>query len=129
MVTCRIVPLAASGDRSNPSKADTKGFCFAPSAASGILTPSHFEAQATMSDLSLSIDRFEGREKQLAVLVSDAGEEIVMPRRLLPKECKAGDVLTVAIERDVAATDKVAQRARQIQQKLKRSDPGGDVKL
>jgi hypothetical protein len=58
--------------------------------------------------LSLSIDRFEGDRKQIAVLLTEDDTPINFPRPLLPKGAKAGDVLTLQIERDTEATKRVA---------------------
>ena len=49
--------------------------------------------------LRLSIDRFEGDRKQVAVLLTDDGTPINFPRALLPKGARAGDVLTLQLER------------------------------
>jgi hypothetical protein len=78
---------------------------------------------------SLSVDRFEGVEKSIAVLLSDAGEAINLPRSLLPPGTGAGDVLTLTIERDARATRDLAEETRQVQRKLAEGDPGGDIRL
>ena len=62
----------------------------------------------------LSLDRFEGKDKSIAVLVTDDGESINVPRSLLPPSAKAGDVLTLSLERDAEAT-----------RKARRGDPQG----
>jgi hypothetical protein len=77
----------------------------------------------------LTIDRFEGDKKQVAVLLSDDGTQINFPKALLPKGAKAGDVLLLSIERDTDATRKTAQETRAVQNDLKKTDPGGDIKL
>ncbi len=79
--------------------------------------------------LSLSIDRFEGKGKQIAVLVTDDGDIINIPKSLLPPNSRPGDVLTLSLERDTQATRDVADQTRQVQDKLSQSDPGGDIKL
>lgn len=76
--------------------------------------------------LRLSIDRYEG---DLAVLVTDDGRQINVPTDLLPDGCKAGDLLNVTIERDPGATKKLKAATRAVQAKLKKRDPGGDIKL
>ena len=53
---------------------------------------------------TLSIDRFEGSKKEIAVLVTDDSRSINLPRWLLPKDAKAGDVVNLSIERDVKRT-------------------------
>jgi hypothetical protein len=77
----------------------------------------------------VSLDRFEGRNKSIAVLVTDEGEQIHVPRSLLPSGSKAGDVLSLTLERDPEATKNLAEETRQVQQDLKKIDPGGDLKL
>lgn len=79
--------------------------------------------------MRLSIDRFEGDKKQVAVLLAEDGTAIHFPRSLLPKGVKAGDLLTIRIERDSEATRKLADRTRKVQDELTRTDPGGDLKL
>src|SRR5262249_42129415 len=79
--------------------------------------------------LSLSIDRFEGDKMDLAVLLSDDGDPIHVPKKLLPKGAKAGDVLAVTIERDEAATRAVASKTKAAQDDLRKTDHGGDIKL
>ena len=48
----------------------------------------------------LSFDRFEGKGKQIAVLVADDGTTVNMPKALLPSGAKPGDVLTLSLEID-----------------------------
>ena len=79
--------------------------------------------------LSLSVDRFDGEEKSIAVLLTDDGDAINMPRSLLPQAVKPGDVLTITIERDAEATRKLADETRNVQRKLSQGDPGGDIRL
>jgi hypothetical protein len=80
-------------------------------------------------NIQLSIDRFEGDKKQVAVLLTGDGTLIIFPRALLPKGVKAGDVLSFTIEKDNEATKKVAQDTRVVQADLKKTDPGGNIKL
>ncbi len=79
--------------------------------------------------LSLSIDRFEGKGKQIAVLVTDDGGALNVPRSLLPPDSKPGDVFTLTLERDARATREVADQTRRLQDRLSQGDPGGDIKL
>jgi len=79
--------------------------------------------------IRLSIDRFEGDRKQIAVLLTDDGEQINWPKKLLPRGTKAGDILAFEIERDLEATKQVSEQTRQIQEELKHRDPGEDLKL
>ena len=77
----------------------------------------------------LSLDRFEGKKKTIAVLVTDDGQTINLPRALLPEGAKAGDILALTLERDLEATRNVAEETHQIQKDLEKTDPGGDIKL
>jgi hypothetical protein len=77
----------------------------------------------------LSIDRFEGKGKQIAVLLTDDGDTLNFPKSLLPAGCRPGDVLTMTLERDAGATRQVADETRQVQGRLAERDPGGDIKL
>ncbi len=45
----------------------------------------------------LSFDRFEGKSKQIAVLVADDGATVKVPRSFLPAGAKPGDVLTLSL--------------------------------
>jgi hypothetical protein len=79
--------------------------------------------------IRLSIDRFEGDRKQIAVLLMEDGEQINWPKKLLPRGAKAGDVLTLSFDRDTEATRQVAEQTRKVQDELKETDKGGDIKL
>jgi hypothetical protein len=79
--------------------------------------------------IRLSIDRLEGDEKQIAVLLAEDGTTINFPKALLPKGSKAGDLLTLQIERDTKGTRKLAAATHKVQVQLKKSDLGGDVRL
>jgi Protein of unknown function (DUF3006) len=79
--------------------------------------------------IRLSIDRFEGDKKQIAVLLAEDGTAINFPKALLPKGARAGDVLTFQIERDAGATRELTDKTRKVQDQLKKSDPGGDIRL
>lgn len=76
-----------------------------------------------------TIDRFEGRDKERAVLVTEDGETLSMPRSLLPDDCEAGTVVSITIEADAVATASLRDEARSLQKELGRTDPGGDVRL
>ena len=79
--------------------------------------------------IRLSIDRFEGKRKEIAVLATDDGQQINFPRELLPKGAKAGEILSLSIERDLEATREVAEETKRVQSRLRKRDPGGDIKL
>ncbi len=78
---------------------------------------------------SLTLDRFEGPSKQIAVMLTDDGESFNLPKSLLPPTAKPGDILTFSLELDPEQTRAVAEETRRVQDKLKKSDPGGDIKL
>jgi hypothetical protein len=79
--------------------------------------------------IHLSIDRFEGETKQIAVLLAEDGTTINFPRALLAKGSKAGDLLTLQMERDAGAARELAADTRKVQDQLKTTDPGGDIRL
>jgi hypothetical protein len=79
--------------------------------------------------LRLSLDRFEGDRKQIAVLLADDGTPINFPKALLPRGARPGDVLMFHIERDAEATKRVAGATKRVQDDLKKRDPGGDLRL
>ena len=80
--------------------------------------------------LSLSIDRFEGEDKSVAVLISDEGEiTINVPRKILPKGSKPGDVVRLVFEKDPEATIQVAENARKLQDNLRSRDSGEDIRI
>ncbi len=78
---------------------------------------------------SLSIDRFEGSKNEIAVLVADDGRSFDLPRRLLPKGAKAGDVVNLSIELDPAATAQLVARTKKVQADLAKGDDGKDIQL
>ena len=77
----------------------------------------------------LSFDRFEGKGKQIAVLVADDGTTLNVPKSLLPSGARPGDVLTLSLEIDSGATAKLQDETRRVQDELSKRDPGGDIKL
>jgi hypothetical protein len=77
----------------------------------------------------LCVDRFEGRKKEIAVLLTENDRQIPFPRDLLPPEVRAGDMLSVTIEPNVAATKQLKKQTRALQDELKKTDPGGDIQL
>jgi Protein of unknown function (DUF3006) len=79
--------------------------------------------------IRLTIDRFEGDQKQFTVLLTDDGDQINFPKSLLPNGSKSGDILSLTIERDAQTTGKVADQTRVVQADLKKTDPGGDIKV
>jgi hypothetical protein len=77
----------------------------------------------------LSFDRFEGRDQSIAILLTDDGEVVQVPRSLLPRGTKPGDVLSLTLERDAEATAELLRRTRAVQDELAGTDPGGDLAL
>ncbi len=84
-----------------------------------------------------AVDRFE---RNVAVLVSDTGETIDLPRAELPKGIGEGSVLRVPLgaqnqpDWSSAAIDKKEEErrlkeAKDLLDEMKRSDPGGDITL
>jgi hypothetical protein len=84
---------------------------------------------AKLLNLHLTIDRFEGDRKQVAVLLTDDGDQINFPKKLLPKGAKAGDILRFSIDMDAEASRRVAKQTRVVQDELNKTDPGGDIRL
>jgi len=83
------------------------------------------------------VDRLEGN---IAVLVSDSGATVQMPRVELPTGLREGAVLRVRFgaqnlpDWSSAVLDKEEEQrrlreAKEMLDDLKRSDPGGDIKL
>jgi hypothetical protein len=99
-----------------------------PSARSSSSEPNRAKGASDVS-IRLSLDRFEGDNKEIAVLVNDEGEIVNLPKSLLPPGTKPGDVLTLTLERDAVAGRRVAKETRRVQDKLSERDPGGDIKL
>jgi hypothetical protein len=64
--------------------------------------------------IRLSIDRFEGDRRQIAVLLTGDGTQINFPKALLPRGSKPGDILVIDIERDTEATRRVAKATKQV---------------
>ena len=83
------------------------------------------------------VDRHEGA---LTVVEVDGKTFLELPRWLLPGSARADDVLAVTVEaeadravvtleRDAAATARAQADAAAAVERLKRRDPGGDVRL
>lgn len=80
-------------------------------------------------NVRLSIDRFEGARKEIAVLVTDDGRSILFPRDLLPRGAKSGDLLGMILERDLKGMAELARKAKAVRDDLSKTDPGGDIQL
>ncbi len=79
--------------------------------------------------LHLCLDRFEGENKEIAVLLTDAGASINFPRDLLPVGARAGEILALSITVDTKATSRLKAETAKLQDQLGKSDTGGDVTL
>ena len=84
-----------------------------------------------------AVDRLEGN---IAVLVSDSGATVQMPRVELPTGLREGAVLRVRFSAqnlpdwssaviDRQEEERRLREAKQMLDEMKRSDPGGDIKL
>ena len=73
--------------------------------------------------MKVTIDRIEGT---VAVLISreDESVRVNIPVSLLPPGCREGDILTILIERDRAATKAAQERVSGLIEKLKNGNKG-----
>lgn len=76
--------------------------------------------------ISLSFDR---DEDGFAVLLTDDGKQIEFPKAMLPKGAKPGDVLSLTLDIDREATEKLKADTKALQNKLKKTDSGEDINL
>jgi hypothetical protein len=69
--------------------------------------------------MKATVDRIEGT---VAVLISreDESVRVNVPVSLLPPGCREGDILTIRIERDGAATEAAQERVAGLIEKLKK---------
>jgi hypothetical protein len=82
------------------------------------------------------VDRMEG---SVAVVVTDDGRSFDVPQRLLPKGSREGSVLRVTLRHGtpdwphaIVDEEEQARRlrdARKTLDRMKKSDPGGDIEL
>lgn len=90
-----------------------------------------------MKYMFYAVDRLEGN---IAVLVSDSGATVQMPRVELPTGLREGAVLRVRLGAqnlpdwssaviDRQEEERRLREAKKILDEMKRSDPGGDIKL
>ena len=79
--------------------------------------------------LRLTVDRLEGPRKEIAVLLTDSGQQIDFPRGLLPERLQEGDILHIDIRIDAGAARRAGDEIRKLQDTLGRSDTGGDLVL
>jgi hypothetical protein len=73
-----------------------------------------------MADLRVTVDEIErGSDgQQLATLVTDEGDTIVVPLAVLPDETRDGDVLLVRFEREPEETERRRSRISDLQKRL-----------
>ena len=69
--------------------------------------------------MKVTIDRIEGTVAVL-ILCEDESVRVNVPVSLLPPGCREGDVLTIRIERDRAATEAARERVAGLIEKLKK---------
>jgi len=69
--------------------------------------------------MKVTLDRIEGT---VALLISreDESVRVNVPVSLLPPGCREGDILTIRIERDRAATEAARERVSDLIEKLKK---------
>lgn len=74
------------------------------------------------SIIRVSLDRIE---EGLAVLLlrDDESVRFTLPRALLPRNAREGDILEIAIRRDVAATDEARRRVAERIERMRRREP------
>lgn len=82
-----------------------------------------------MPELHLTIDRFEGESRQIAVLVTDDEQTLQLPRSGLPTGAREGDVLRLTLEVDPTATAALRAAGQAVQDELRATDPGGDLRI
>jgi hypothetical protein len=68
-------------------------------------------------ELRVSLDSVE---EGIAVLTTRAGARWLVPVRFLPGDVHEGDVLRVTFSRDAAATEELADRVHELQERLLR---------
>jgi hypothetical protein len=87
------------------------------------------EGRVSTMTIRLSIDRFEGPRRSIAVLLTEDGRSILFPRDLLPRGAKAGELLAFDLVRDLEGTAEIGRKAKALREELDRTDPGGDLTL
>lgn len=70
--------------------------------------------------MNVSIDRIENRVAVLVIRDDPMGQIIHLPVSLLPPGCREGDVLTLTLDRDPAATAVDKKRVSGLIKKMKR---------
>ena len=70
-----------------------------------------YQPEKGITTINLTFDRIEGNK---AVLTGEKDEEIVIDKKLLPKEALPGEYLVVTIATDEAETKRREQKAKDI---------------
>jgi len=76
--------------------------------------------------MKAALDRFEDGWAVL-LLVEDESVEFELPACMLPCGCREGDILDIAITRDVEATRAAAERVSGLIERLKKKDKPGSI--
>ena len=69
--------------------------------------------------MKASIDRIEGTTAVL-IPMDDESLQLSVPLKLLPIGCREGEILLIAIERDLKATRAAKERVKSLVEKLKK---------
>lgn len=67
------------------------------------------------SQILVSLDRIE---EEMGVLLAREGMMWIVPIEHLPENCREGDVLEITFRRDAEETEALANRVRDLQQRL-----------
>ncbi len=81
---------------------------------------------ATTDEHHVFIDRLED---EVAVLVVDEAEELLVPRRLLPADAGEGDWLRLRLMVDADETEARRRAVEERRRRLGADDDGGDLDL
>ena len=115
----RLRDLRSAGPRADPGRRASHRHQVSP--------PGPKEEKACLPVYPSTVSKAKANRSPSSL--TDDGETLNLPRSILPPGTQPGDVLTLTLERDAAATRQVAEETRQVQDKLAERDPGGDIKL
>jgi hypothetical protein len=78
------------------------------------------ESREVRSELRVTVDDIDeaAEGEQVARLVTDDEDQIVIPAALLPRGTRRGDVLSMTLARDPDETDRRRSRISELQRKL-----------
>ncbi len=71
-----------------------------------------------ITTINLNLDRFEENK---AVLYSENDEEIILPKKLLPKDAKEGESIVLTLATDQAETKRREAKAKEILNEILRA--------